>query len=312
MDAQEEFDRIGMTLFKIALAGITLLIVVVVAMSPDLYETPLQFICSYLPGQRVEVRRNVAYAAPEDSVHVGDMYFVPSARTPRPAIVLAHGGSWSLGDRNDTDEIVTALAMAKRGYTAFVIDFRMSDHDGQFPNDARDINTAVSYLVAHKSELNIDPNQIYVSGTSSGGTAALLAAYLPDAILKEEKRAKINGVISFAAPTNLSTVFGANEFVRSKVEAYVAGADAETFGARCQMSSPVDYSRTAIPTVIVHGTEDRNVSIHQAEELERALEKAHVPVLLIRVEKSAHFIGARSRAEALNRAITFFKSQPPN
>jgi len=63
---------------------------------------------------------------------------------------------------------------------------------------------------------------------------------------------------------------------------------------------------SAVPTILLHGTEDHNVPIAQALELERRLQGHKVPVALVRVEGQGHFIGASSRRQCLDFVLRFF------
>ena len=102
--------------------------------------------------------------------------FAPEGDGPFPAVIDLHGGAWNRGDLStcrDRDE-----ALADAGIVAAAIDFR---HAGdRYPTSLVDINYAIRWLKAHADEYGVDPNRIGLSGQSSGGHLAMLAAMRPD------------------------------------------------------------------------------------------------------------------------------------
>jgi len=68
-------------------------------------------------------------------------------------------------------------ALAEAGIVAAAIDFRHAG-DG-YPTSLADINYAVRWLKAHAGEYRVDPGRIGLSGQSSGGHLAMLAAMRP-------------------------------------------------------------------------------------------------------------------------------------
>ena len=102
--------------------------------------------------------------------------FRPEGAGPFPCIVDVHGGAWCRGDLNtckDRDE-----ALAEAGFAVAAIDFRHAG-DG-YPTSLIDINYAVRFVKAHAADLDIDPERVGLSGQSSGGHLAMLAAMRPD------------------------------------------------------------------------------------------------------------------------------------
>ena len=102
--------------------------------------------------------------------------FFPDGDGPFPAVIDLHGGAWNRGDLTtcrDRDE-----ALAKAGLVAAAIDFRHAG-DG-YPTSLADINYAIRWLKAHAGEYRVDADRVGLSGQSSGGHLAMLAAMRPD------------------------------------------------------------------------------------------------------------------------------------
>lgn len=106
---------------------------------------------------------------------LGMRIFRPDVTGPSPAVIDLHGGAWSKGDLNECqarDEV-----LAKRGIVAIAIDFRQAD-DG-YPSAVQDINYAIRWVKANASRLGTRPDWVSLTGQSSGGHLAMLAAMRP-------------------------------------------------------------------------------------------------------------------------------------
>ncbi len=107
----------------------------------------------------------------------------------RPVLVLAHGGSFILGSR-DFEE-AHCRDYARKGFVTASIDYRLWPLQLGFPDSTdiqgvvvmavADMKAAVRYFRADADgadNYNIDPNLIFVGGTSAGAIAATHTAYM--------------------------------------------------------------------------------------------------------------------------------------
>ncbi|MBV8615285.1 MAG: alpha/beta hydrolase [Acetobacteraceae bacterium] len=101
--------------------------------------------------------------------------FTPEGTGPFPAVIDIHGGAWCGGDLNDGQSRNEALAGA--GFFVAAINFRHGA-DG-YPTSLADINYATRWVKAHAGELRVRPDRVGLSGNSSGGHLAILAAMRP-------------------------------------------------------------------------------------------------------------------------------------
>ena len=102
--------------------------------------------------------------------------FRPDGRGPFPAVIDIHGGAWNRSDLTACRERDEALAAA--GIVAAAIDFRHAG-DG-YPSSLADINYAIRWFKARAGEFGADPGRVGLSGQSSGGHLAMLAAMRPE------------------------------------------------------------------------------------------------------------------------------------
>ena len=101
--------------------------------------------------------------------------FRPDGAGPFPAVVDLHGGAWCKGDLSGCQSRDEILAGA--GFAVAALDFRHAG-DG-YPTSLIDINYAIRWLKAHAEELRLKPDGVGLSGQSSGGHLAMLAAMRP-------------------------------------------------------------------------------------------------------------------------------------
>lgn len=94
--------------------------------------------------------------------------------TPRPAILLFHGGGWVAGAPEWT--FSSARGYAAMGLVAVSIQYRLSD-ERVTPIDAlADVCSAFHWVRTHATALGVHPHRIAASGISAGGHLAAAAA----------------------------------------------------------------------------------------------------------------------------------------
>jgi acetyl esterase/lipase len=101
--------------------------------------------------------------------------FSPVGTGPFPLVVDIHGGAWCNGDLKDCEARDQALVRA--GFAVAALNFRHAG-DG-YPSSLIDINYAIRWLKAHAGKLSLNPAKVGLSGQSSGGHLAMLAAMRP-------------------------------------------------------------------------------------------------------------------------------------
>ena len=106
----------------------------------------------------------------------------------RPAIIFIHTGAFFSG-HNELDDVVDlSMASAKRGYVAFNINYRLglnilSSYSGERAvyRGVQDASAAIRHIREFHEEYNIDPNKVFIWGTSAGSFIGLhLANYQED------------------------------------------------------------------------------------------------------------------------------------
>ena len=130
-----------------------------------------------------------------DNAHEMDIY-TPDGDTEinRPLILFIHGGSFYGGDKTNIDCQDFCETFAKKGYVTASVNYRLvslinivsflSNYDEQYEEVLKatvDVKAAIRYFrkdFANGDTYGIDPNTIFVGGTSAGGVTAVHLAYI--------------------------------------------------------------------------------------------------------------------------------------
>jgi alpha/beta superfamily hydrolase len=107
-------------------------------------------------------------------------------QTNRPLVVLAHGGSYTSGDKKDFTELATFLA--KAGYVVASINYRLLDitptqlaFKQVVINSVADMKASVRFFTKDAATTNLyktDSTKVFIGGYSAGAITALHTAYV--------------------------------------------------------------------------------------------------------------------------------------
>ena len=105
----------------------------------------------------------------------------------RPAIIFIHTGAFFSGDNELDDVVDLSITSAKRGYVSFNINYRLglnilSSYSGERAvyRGMQDASAAIRHIREYHEEYNIDPNKIFIWGSSAGSFIGLHLAYSQD------------------------------------------------------------------------------------------------------------------------------------
>jgi acetyl esterase/lipase len=209
-----------------------------------------------------------------------------AGRSPRPCVVVIHGGSWVSGNRLD-DGTKRWLNdwLAGLGYAVASIDYRLSPQF-QWPAQRDDLLAAIRFLRDHAVDLGIDADRLVLLGRSAGGQMAIAAAYA-------EVIPGIRGVVDVYGPTDFDLTWDAATRPRSldhrhNLELFLGGSPETARAAYRSASGAMLVTPRAPPTLILQGGLDINVFPEQAELLDRNLAAAGVPHALVVLPWAGH------------------------
>ena len=230
--------------------------------------------------EAVSVTRDVEFGRVGDHSLRLDLYQPESDVQRAPGLIFIHGGGWSGGNKNMYGYY--GGTFAEKGYVLASIEYRLSG-EAPFPAALEDCKCAVRWMRANADELGVDPDRIAVAGGSAGGHLALLVAYTPDvpefegAGGHEGVSSAVRCVVNLYGPTDLTTDFIRSNAVARGVVGQFLGASIDENPVLYQQASPITHINAEDPpTLILHGTIDDIVPIHQGDLLANELEEAGV------------------------------------
>ena len=111
-----------------------------------------------------------------DGTPIGLRWYTRQDTAPGPAVIYTHGGGMILGTLDAYDSLVSAYVSAT-GVPFLAVNYRLAPevHDTTLAEDAF---AGVTWLLAHASQLGVDPQRIAIMGDSGGGGVAAGAAIL--------------------------------------------------------------------------------------------------------------------------------------
>lgn len=119
--------------------------------------------------------QDVEYLRHGDKPLLASVY-KPRGDGPFPALIDLHGGAWCLANRHS--DKVRHQWLAGHGVVVISLDWRTA-REGAYPKSLEDINYAIRWAKANAKSLKTRPDLIGISGQSSGGHLAMLAAMRP-------------------------------------------------------------------------------------------------------------------------------------
>ena len=260
-------------------------------------------------GAEERVERNVVFGMDSGLALLMDVYYPEAANANGHGIVFIAGTAWTrqLGmtgsgwtadlnldapplNRSGQEELY-AQPLVVAGYTVFAINHRTAPRF-RHPGHLEDAQRAVRFVRHHAATYGIDADRIGAMGSCSGGHLAGLlgvldGAGIADASPVDSESAKVQVVVAHGAPTDLTLsppnavhpLFGHRRSSRTDSIEYRRFLDA----------SPVTHVTDDDATMLlIHGDADESVPFQHSVVMKRALEKAGVPVDLLRLYGAGH------------------------
>lgn len=194
----------------------------------------------------------------------------PTGAVDAPVVVFFHGGSWTSGKRQWYRFVGTALA--SRGIVAVIPDYRKYPQvkmDGFMTDAAR----AVAWAHAHAGAFGGDASRLFIMGHSSGGhIAGLLATDGRWLQAQGMTTRELAGFIGMA---------GVYDFVP------IAPNEKDMLGmfghapSEQHRGQPIDFvDGDEPPMLLLHGSADKEVEVHNSTSLAHAMKAHGEPVAL--------------------------------
>ncbi len=234
-----------------------------------------------------------------DGLELSGWLYRPAGAPPYPMVLSFHGGpeGQERPGFNSTYQALLATGIAVfapnvRGSSGFGKAFVNLDNGALRKNGVRDIESCVEAVV--KAGV-ADPGRIGIMGGSYGG-------YMVMAGLTEYPETFAAGADLFGV-VNFETFFKHTEPWMAAISKVEYG-DPEKDAAMLRDLSPIHrVDRVIAPTIVLHGANDTNVPVVEAEQVVESLKKRGVPVEYILFPDEGHGFRKTSNRIRANVAI---------
>ncbi len=187
-----------------------------------------------------------------------DIYFPAGAKTgdKNPLVMIIHGGSYLNGDKTDLQQ--HAQILADSGFVVASINYRLGWRSGNTTcggdsasetraayRALQDANAALRFLMYHSIAFSVNPDWVFIGGSSAGSSIALNTTYISDPV----GMTYLPEVYAQLGPISHSGNLLVNEFkIKGICNMWGALPDSNLITAL-----------SATPTISFHGTSDNVV-----------------------------------------------------
>jgi acetyl esterase/lipase len=260
------------------------------------------------PAAQPEQRFNIPYGP--DPAQKLDLCLPPVAGTQRPAVIMIHGGYWTMGQKNAYEPLCKGAA--SQGMVAATIDYRLADgsEHHRWPAQLVDAQLAVRWLRSHAAEFGVNPQHICVLGDSAGAHLAIFLAVL-NRTFPGDYANEIPSVSSSVAcavdnfgPGDLT----ADNFWPPMQQLF--GVEGRSPAQERDASPLFLVGPTTAPIMIAHGRQDKAVNVDQSVQLYDRLKRAGVPTRLVLLNGGHSFEGLSPQEvyKVLQSELDFIKN----
>jgi acetyl esterase/lipase len=265
----------------------------------------------------VRITQDLPYGTDQGEELLLDVYQLAAASSPRPIVILIHGGGWTSGDKDRYEPFARSLALT--GFTVFDINYSLDlSRSPGFPRQVDDVHAALAWVHEHAKEYDGDANRIAVAGGSAGGyLAAMLGTQANNSAttpvqavislsgpmdlvaLVADLRQAVTAAPGQCAPMTCEALQQASESLRN-----LLGCDPlQCPEPLLRQASPITYVTAASPPFFLANGTEEVVPATQAEGMATALREHGVPVDLQLVPGSRHSV---AYAPSISRSLLGF------
>ncbi|HEX4594430.1 MAG TPA: S9 family peptidase, partial [Bryobacteraceae bacterium] len=250
-------------------------------------------------AHQLSAPEEVEFASFDGTPIQGWFYPALNATGRRPMILTIHGGPHGQFGYAFNPQ---AQFFAGRGYAVLAINPRGSSgygqkfSDGSVDNwgggDYKDLMAGVDRVLA--THVNIDPDKLFVTGGSYGG-------FMTNWVITQTNRFK--AAVSVASVSDMIS-FYATSMYQDLVHAEFRGfpwAD-DNYALLWKWSPLAHVEKVTTPTMFLHGENDNDVHITQAEQMFTALRQRGIESELVRYPREGHgFREPKHRVDSTER-----------
>lgn len=280
---------------------------------------------------------DVTYKTSDSIDHKLDIYLPQKSDKKFPVLIFLHGGGWIGGDKAFPEKFYLndfILKFVQSGYAVVSANYTLLDKNTNFPKPVEDVKESVKWIRANADKYNFDDKNIGMWGASAGAQIGMLSAYSSEDQFSDNSSfpnysSKVNYFIDYFGPTDLNKLLRTeepgfkififklifpkiykmrNDMIRGFTKKDIKQEKQEAIDG-LKVYSPVAYiNQNSIPTLLIHGNNDRIVPFSQSEILKKKLDENKVKNELISIDKGDHGLNEESGHDLmLEKTLEFMK-----
>jgi acetyl esterase/lipase len=239
----------------------------------------------------------------------GEPQYFNIIESPRRTLIQIHGGGWVSGDKADVTNWL--MPYVKKGWNVVNLNYRIGNHTA--PDAIDDVMCAIKWVAEHANTYHFDTSKVVITGFSSGGHLALIAALTNSDGRPQQcysgDQVKIPAVINW---------FGISDIER--LETYLATNSLPNYPLRwigeksnvhlfSKKYSPMHHITAHSPAILtIHGDRDTIVPYDQATFFHQALDKNGVKNQLLTLAGGNHGgFSDEQYQEAFEKVFSFLR-----
>ena len=268
----------------------------------------LLFACT-LPTQSVVVKNNIEYTKGLQL----NLARPAKIAKPRPCVICLHGGGYTGGHRRAFDGFIKKLA--QHNFVAVTVSYRLAPK-AKWPAPVHDVRAAIRFLRKNAKTYGIAPKQIGVMGHSAGAHLAQFLGVTNDIVRYgggpsgKMPSGKVQCVVTWAQASDFTREYGIWKTAGPSFKK-ILGAELSVDTRRVHIkASPLFWvTPAAAPSLIIHGTDDKEVLFAQSVWIYNRLKSAEVDARILGLRGAGHSLRGKHRAKAEAATIKFFKEK---
>ena len=237
-----------------------------------------------------------------------------------PVLLQIHGGGWVWGRKEGQAEPLMGH-LAERGWVCVAPNYRLSPR-ATWPDHIVDVKRALAWVKTNIAEYGGDPAFLVITGGSTGGHLASLAALTPGITEWqpgfEDADTSVAAAVSFYGVYDFINADGSGRADTTRfLERRVFKSRVAEDLARWEQASPINHVGShAPPFFVLHGTIDSLVPVEHARWFVEELRKASTnPVAYAELPRAQHAFDtlpsprAHYTAHAVERFLAVVRSE---
>lgn len=252
-------------------------------------------------------REDIVYQRKEEkNLHIRFIYpQQDNVERKYPLVMHIQGSGWK--EQNLNDHILDFKDIVTAGYVLAIVEYLPIPY-GVFPSQIEDMKTAMRYIIEHVDEHQVDPENIFVMGDSSGGHTALMCWATWNTRKLDTSSVPLPPVRAFIDLYGVVDLLKLREDEQAEMTNQAENKLPDGYSELIKNGSVINYiseSTETEPLLILHGTKDTVVSFNQSVHLYVHAKKLNKEVTFYAVEDGDHGKSIFYNKETIQTIINF-------